>query len=528
MPRLPLGYSDYRKIREVGLSLVDKSAFIGRALANSAEVQLFCRPRRFGKTTNLSMLRYFLEKPGIASLFEGTLVLSDPAAMAHFGRYPVVYLTLKDVHGASWGECLEDIADIVGEEMLRHGFAVERPIEAREVARSLRRLTDLLAARDGVRAIVLIDEYDTPLHCACDGGFFEDAARFFRKFYGSTLKDNPSIERAVLTGILRVAKESIFSDLNNLAVDTVLDREFSSDFGFTEAEVAALVPDRPELMAGFREWYNGYRFGDTTVYNPWSIVSALSRPSSPLQPYWVSTGGTRIFERLATQAPPSVASDVERLLAGEGVTRPVVPGLALRGIERDPDAFFNLPLYSGYITAGAVSDGNMVLTIPNREVRAALRATLGQWLDARAGGGERVGRLVAGLLAGDVGTVESTLAALVLGILSYHDLADRTPERVYHAFVLGLFAHLPSGYRVFSNREFGDGRPDVVILSDASMPATLLEFKVADDGEEVSTAVDRAAAQITERRYVEGTGLPSMRAWAVGFSGKKVGVRLVG
>lgn len=551
-PRLPLGYSDYREIRKEGFSLVDKSGLIGRVLTAPAEVQIFCRPRRFGKTTNLSMLRYFLEKPpegeDRSALFAGTEVWSNESARRHFGQYPVVYLSLKDVRGGTWKAALARIACELAEVWERAGIDLaslsraerraydalfDEPLRSEMVADSLRALTHLLAGRAGKSVWVLIDEYDTPLHSAWAEGHFDEAATFFRPFFGSALKDNTSLQRAVLTGILRVARESIFSDLNHVAVDTVLDTDFATDFGFTEAEVAGLIEDDPVRLAALRMWYNGYRFGGHTIYNPWSIVSALSRPNDPLQSYWIGTGGTEILERLSVRSPPQVATAVERLLGGERVELPIHDGMSLRDLEKQTDGQLNVLLHAGYLTAveirGYASERVADVVLPNFEVTSAVRRHVNAWLPGLGTGNRLAALAIEAALSGDAVGLQDSLGQLVVAILSWHDLADDTPERVYHAFVLGVFSHAPAGYRVLSNREMGDGRPDVVILpSGDELPAALFEFKRAGEGELLEAAVMRAERQIVERRYREGIGASCVFAWAVAFSGKQVVVKGVG
>lgn len=549
--RLPLGHSDYRKIRRAGLHMVDKTPFIRHVLDSWAEVQLVCRPRRFGKSTNLSMLRYFLEapQPGATDrgddLFEGTRIWADLDARTHFQAHPVVYVSLKEARGRDWPETLQRLALVVAELAARPDIlpasltVVERDLLGRLVAREaapaelaagLALVVRAVAISRGQPVVLLVDEYDTPIHAAWARGELEPATLFFRGFFGAALKDNPNLSRAVLTGVLRVAQESIFSDLNNVAAATVLDAAFADDFGFTPADVAALVGGDDARLAELASWYDGYRVGGVTLYNPWSITSALANPGEPLRPYWVGTGGTELLDRIATRSPPELAAAVGELLQGASVTAQTLAGVSLREVEAQRDGLLNVLLHAGYLTARATEAGasgaTAELCVPNLEVMQAFRSRVNVWVPAESVAGPLPARVVAAALSGDAAALENSLGELVLALLSWHDLADDTPERVYHAFVLGLLAHAPVGYRVQSNREFGDGRPDVVLLpSDPAAPAAIFEFKRAEGREGAEGAARRAAEQVVARRYAEGVAASRVWAWAVGFAGKRVVVR---
>ncbi|MBM4346161.1 MAG: AAA family ATPase [Deltaproteobacteria bacterium] len=556
MPKtLPLGFSDFRAARLDSPSgnYVDKSLFCARVLRTDAAAFVFCRPRRFGKTLNITMLREFLQLPVAGDTpsrdpFAGMAILDDAEAMRHRGQHPVLYLSLKGVKAMHWPAALAAIRTAVlqawtpvrvePEQMsaMRRdelANAVARNAPARDLVFSLMHMVHALHEFHGKRVWLLIDEYDAPLQSAWLHGYYEECVTFFKTFFGEAAKDSSAVARTVMTGVLRVAKEGVLSDLNNLTVDTVLEHNFATDFGFTEAEVTELAGDDPALLAEMRRWYNGYSIGGHAIYNPWSVAETLSKPRDPLQARWIATGGTELLERLLSRAAPDVHTALELVLSGGSVEGPVVPGVAMRDIERDSKMLLTMLLHAGYLSASGVrsADGELLATLatPNLEVGGALRGLYHRWLANRSTLSLAPERLFAALLSGDQDEAQQRLAALVLGVLSYHDLYDRTPERIYHVFVLGVLSVVPAGYRIESNREFGHGRPDVVLLpGDAALPAALLEFKAAEDGETAATACDRAEAQIAKRRYVEAVRGSPVYAWAIGFERKRCVVRLVG
>ncbi|MBM4345196.1 MAG: AAA family ATPase [Deltaproteobacteria bacterium] len=558
MPKyLPLGANDFADARTTpGATVVDKTAFIGRVLRSPARALVICRPRRFGKTMNITMLRDFLRTamPGRPAapdaLFAGMAAHADPLAMAERAQHPVVYLSLKGVKSMTWPDALETIGQLMAATLRECGIDRSRAEDAEALlleavakaqaspavlALSLKALTSALQAQTGRQVWLLIDEYDAPIQTAWQYGYYPEAVAFFRTFFGEAAKDNPSVARTVMTGVMRVAKEGILSDLNNLQVDTVLEDEFATDFGFTEAEVDKLANDDPALRDGMRQWYNGYTIGGHAIYNPWSVAETLTKPRSPLQARWIATGGTDLLERLASQSPPSFHADLERWLMGEVVDHRVVQGVALADVERHGHLLPTMLLHAGYLTAQAVrfERGHAIaaLRTPNEEVRTALEGLYQGWLADFGRGGFDPRRLCAALLSGDEETVQRMLGGVVRGLLSYHDLADKTPERIYHVFVLGVLSQVPPGYRIESNREYGSGRPDVVLIpGSADQPGAVIEFKAAKRGTDeadAELACDAAEAQIRVKRYREaGVGSPVL-GWAVGFAGKEVVVRLL-
>jgi len=554
--RLPLGQSDFRTLREQGYAYVDKTAFVTEVLDANAQVLLLTRPRRFGKTLNLSMLRCFLENGSEdrSELFAGLEVASSEAARPHFQRYPVLFLTLKDVKQASWEECLVGLGDVLGGLYREHAYLLDGdamlPSEretftailhgtasATRSAAALRELSRLLARHHGERVVILIDEYDTPLHAAYHGQYYDQAAGYLRNLLSGGLKDNPHLFKGVLTGILRVAKESIFSGLNNLAVYSILRPEFATSFGFTEAEVEALVEraGSPSVMDGIREWYDGYRFGGQTLYNPWSVINFLDSADRSFRPYWIATSSNELVRVLLSSGPEGLRAELETLLRGGTVDKPIDEHIVLRDIEHEPDAVWSFLLFSGYLRARELfTDTSHTqwarLDLPNLEVHAALTTMVRSWMSARVGGSAEVEALLQALLRGDARTLEHYLSRMIKASLSYHDTGGPEPERVIHGFIVGLLVGLGPDPEVRSNRESGYGRYDVMVLPRvAGGPGVVLELKRVDTeaGETPQGALDGALRQLRERDYateLRERGARPIIELAAAFDGKRAWV----
>ncbi len=551
--RAPLGFSDFLDLRRAGVTYVDKTAFVTDLLESTSKVLLLPRPRRFGKTLNLSTLRYFLERrdEDRSDLFEGLAVWDSGEARRHFQRYPVVSLTFKDVKAETFDDCLEAVRTELAIEFERHGplleaaartarqrSYVERILDgsASKVAlwSALRELTALLGEASGGPVVLLVDEYDTPIHAGYVHGYYDEVVGFFRNFLSGGLKDNRHLLRGVVTGILRVARESIFSGLNNLVVHSLLSRRYATAFGFTEAEVAQLadLAGARDRLGDLREWYDGYVFGGEVVYNPWSVLSFLANPDDGCSPYWVSTSSNDLLRDLLTRGGLGDPGHLETLLSGGGVERCVEENIVFRDLERQTDAVWSLLLFSGYLKAADVRRGEevrAVLSIPNREVHAVYRTTFVSWLKGRLGGPTAVSELFSALLSGDAHALGRYLTGLLRDTMSYFDLGGPQPERVYHAFIAGLLVHLGEEYEVRSNRESGYGRYDVMALPRTpGRPGVVLELKVPDEDEAVDAALDAALRQLAEREYaaeLRARGADPVHELAAVFDGKRAHVR---
>jgi hypothetical protein len=550
----PIGISDFRKLRAQGRSYVDKTGCVAGMLTAPAEVLLFPRPRRFGKTLLLSTLQAFVElgDDDRSELFAGLAIWDHEGARQHLARHPVIAMSFKDVKYDTWPKCLaalsRSLARIVqaqgalrpaltGMEARTFDAILDQSDDEVLLAESLAFLCAVLHRHHGAPVCLLIDEYDTPIHAGHANGYYDDAVRFFRNFLSGGLKDNPHLFKGVLTGILRVAKESIFSGLNNLDVFSMLRPEHADAFGFTEAEVADLAraARAEEHLSTLRDWYDGYRFGGQTIYNPWSVLKFLDSADKQPQAHWIATGAEDILRGLLVSGRLGSLADQEALLRGEQVTRPIVDPIALRDLDQRPDAVWSMLLFSGYLTAVDVRYGGprveASLRIPNREVHGLYQTTVLDWLESGLDTTSGVDALLRDLLAGRAERVEAALERLLIDHVSYHDLPRPARELPYHMFVLGLLVRLAPEYEVHSNREAGFGRADVVVAPRApGKPGVVLELKSFDPRRDGSPeqALQAALAQIERSDYaaeLRARGADPVHVYAAVFDQKRAYVR---
>lgn len=474
---------------------------------------------------------------------------------AHFARYPVIYVTFKDVKADTWTDCRAAIVDLIADTARAHTTEIEAVLtdpreravfqslrdatpENAQLWRSLRLLSDLLHRANGEQCVILIDEYDTPLHAAWQHGYWDQAVELFRGLLGAAFKDNRYLFKGVLTGILRVAKESIFSGLNNLSVCSVLQPEFAEYFGFTNAEVVALAKacDASDALPELERWYNGYRFGGITIYNPWSVLNYFKSRDRIFRPYWVNTASNDLLRELMVQRSTLARTDLEIVLSGGSVRREIDENIVLRQIHSNSEILWSFLLFCGYLKAQSteVDDGRtyVQLAVPNREVQSALRGVFVDAMNETLGSSDRVRDLCKALLDGDAKTFGRELGALLAATMSYHDLGGTQPEKVYQAFVVGLLVAMDATHEVRSNRESGYGRCDVLIAPrQAGQPGVAMELKVVDteENETVETALDSAIAQLRDRDYAQALrerGAAPVRELAVVFDGKRAWVRV--
>lgn len=565
--RIPLGVDDFRALREGGMLYVDKTHLVREILDKGAQAILLPRPRRFGKTLALSMLRCFFEKrdEDLSGLFTDlSIARAGETYRAHFQRHPVVHVTFKDVRAPSWEEAWELIRKKIRALVNEHRHLLESDRLSEPDVADLRAilqdsaadvaykdiLLDLcrcLEIHHGEKVVLLIDEYDAPIHAGWVNGYGAEAIAFFRGFLSTGLKGNPHVFKAVVTGILRITKESIFSGLNNLAVYTLLARDFSTCFGFTEPEVLDLLAKAglSEHLAAVRTWYDGYLFGSTVIYNPWSVLSFVDRGEAQPRSYWLSTSSNDLVREALARHALTAEPEIEALLEGGHIETAVDESVALPDLPGRASALWSLLLLSGYLKAevASVPPGEpplYLLSIPNREVREVYASTFSDWLRERLGGAESdVARLTRALLTGDVDTLEEQLQAFTTNLLSYHDVGHGRghprspalrPEQVYHAFVIGLLATLEPAYEVRSNRESGQGRPDLLIRPRrAAGPGVVMELKVARHGKKtLDQALADGLKQMRRRDYVAeltAAGVAPVHALVAAFDGKKVKVR---
>jgi hypothetical protein len=558
--RIPIGISDFRELREKNLLYVDKSGLLVEMIdREGTKVLLLPRPRRFGKTLNLSMIRCFFERrpEDMSHLFQDLAIWrAGEAYRKHFQRYPVIFLTFRGVEASTFDACQAGICHGIEALFQEHSMLLSSGMLNADEARDYVAILDGTAAPSlyeqalgdlsmylhratGERAFLLIDEFDTPIRAGFEHGYAVEIIELFRRFFIDSLKDNPHLERGVLTGVLRTAHENIFSGLNNLGVYTLRDRSFSTSFGFTEPEVLALLGeaglrDRSDEVRG---WYNGYVFGGTVMYNPWSVLNCLERDGEG-KPYWLNTSANDLIKAALQRHGPRLQPDIEALLGGGGIETVLDENVVLDQIDQSDVTLWSLLVFSGYLKAERRDPGpdelapRYFLSIPNREVRLVYTTTFQEWFATRMrghGGDQR--RLLEALLDGNAEALERQLGAFVQNVLSYHDLGADEPERIYQAFLLGLFTALEPEYRVRSNRESGKGRPDVLILPARSgKPGVVLELKVAYRKKTLAQALDEGIAQVQKKDYAAelgAVGAEPVHVFVIAFDGKEVRVQNV-
>ncbi len=555
---VPIGIDDFGRLRRRGLYYIDKTWLIKKLIDKlGADVFLFPRPRRFGKTLAMTMLRSFFEKTDEprSAWFEGLSIWeAGPEYRKHFQQYPVIYLTLKDVKEQSAEGFFATLKRRLSDLFAGHRALLDRDVlnpEERErfhavlheratmghYEDALFDLCSYLHRAYGKHVVLLIDEYDTPIHEAYLNGFAEPVLNFFRRFLGSALKGNPYLYKAVLTGILRISKESIFSDLNNISVYSILHPEHAAAFGFTESETLELLSQAglSDRIDTVRDWYNGYEFGGQVMYNPWSLLNFVAN-GGVAEPYWLNTSANSLIKESLMRHAGRVGPDLMTLLSGGEVDRIVEENTALGDLEFDEDALFSLLAFAGYLRVKRVpgfEHNRFRVSIPNREVRHVYASTFQIWLKRglmKQGG--QVDTLLSGLLMGDAALVEMQLQRLALATFSYHDTALPNPEKFYHGFILGLLTTLEPSYRVRSNRESGYGCPNVLILpTEKGKPAVVLELKVVyPNRQSLQDALVEGEAQMRAKSYsteLDAAGAAPVVRMVVAFDGKTVVVKKV-
>ncbi len=547
MKKLPIGTSDFKKLINEDYYYVDKTLFIKELIESSGEVLLIPRPRRFGKTLNLSMLRYFFEKTetDTSILFAHTEIWKHEEYKKLQGKNPVIFLTFKDIKESDWHKAYESFRIIIAKEFKRHESALLPTLSdfhrktyqaileqnASEVVytQSLSLLTELLYNHYQKKVIVLLDEYDAPIHAGYNNGYYNEATQFMRSLLTAVLKDNSYLERGVLTGILRTAKEGIFSGLNNLKVCSLLDNAFQDKFGFSQFEVEQFLKDYNHLnsLDDVQQWYNGYTIGTTTIYNPWSLLM-YSDNQWRLQPYWVNTSDNQIIKKLVTLSDSEVKADLELLLSGATVTKIVDEAIIFPGIEDNAQAVWSLLLFSGYLTYTSckLERGKSYcnLTIPNEEVKILYETFIQEIIESMLTKTKFKSFLTA-IISGDIETFSLLLQEFIVNSMSFYDLPNDEPEKSYHLFVLGLLVLLADTYQIKSNRESGYGRYDIMLIPhDKNKLATIIEFKKVST-ESLEKTAQNALEQITAKQYAQelkALGITHIKALGIAFQGKKV------
>jgi hypothetical protein len=589
--KLPLGVSDFKDIVTGDYYYVDKTLFIKDVMDKGDKILLVPRPRRFGKTLNLSMLKYFYdccpaaqsstaETPPtkITKQAVGDGAVSELASPANsygklfaslaiskagqsyldkMGKYPVIFLTFKNIKELDWDSTYKKITKLIRKEYARHYYLLtskkllpyERDYfqkimklkgDPDDYESSLENLLIFLNRYYGQRAVILIDEYDAPVHAGFKEGYYKEVINFIRNFLCGGLKDTDQyLEKGILTGIMRIAQESIFSGLNNPGVYTLLSKEFDDKFGFTQQELEALLRDFHVLdrYDGIQEWYNGYRFGGRVIYNPWSIINFLASEEKDFKPYWVNTADNEIVESMLSGGGKELKQELEVLIRGESIEKPIEEHIVLKKIPNRENLLWSFLLMGGYLKQTAKRmdpfTGKMyyTLSIPNMEVKTIYIEIVDHFFTGKIGAG-KLETMLKALIAGDIPLFEKMLRKVVLGVFSYHDFSGE-PEKVYHALVAGMLVRITDTHEIKSNRESGYGRYDIMIIPrdfHLNQVGYVMEFKSVDpeDNETVDTAAQSALAQIDEKKYeteLMDRGIKNIKKLAVVFKGKNVTVK---
>ena len=553
--KLPVGIENFREFYTEDFYYVDKTMFIKELLLNWGKVNLFTRPRRFGKSLNMSMLKCFFEIGSDPSVFDGLKIMQEKnLCEAYMGKFPVISISLKSVDGLNFESASVALRTLIGNEARRFGFlrnSVNLSKDDKDAyaqlteigpaqggfytmtegmaATSLKMLSQLLEKHYGQKVILLIDEYDVPLDKAFQGGYYDEMVSLIRNLLGNALKTNDSLYFAVLTGCLRISKESIFTGLNNLKVHTISDVRYDEFFGFTNADVDEMLEfyELSSYKDVIRDWYDGYRFGDTDVYCPWDVINycdeLLAAPSAPPKNYWANTSGKDLIRRMLKNANLTTKNEVEELLNGGQVTKRIKQELTYREIDDSIENVWSVLYAAGYLTGMHVEqeDADIFrLWIPNGEIRKLFYELVEDWFrEATRSDTSRISRFCAAFPAGDTAVIQEMLSDYLWDSISVRDTAVRRnmKENFYHGMLLGLLQNQDS-WLVKSNAETGEGYSDISIQT-PERTGIVIELKYADDGN-LETACSEALKQIEEKKYAEGLkrrGMKKIMKYGIAF-----------
>ena len=549
--KLPIGIESFAEIRKEGFYYIDKTGLIRDLLNNWGKVNLFTRPRRFGKTLNMSMLKSFFEIGADETLFEGLQISQETELCEKYmGKYPVVFLTLKGVDGLTFEEAKGRLRSVIREEMYKLRFLLDsdkipesekcvliRFLDEQEtdedVKNSLKMLSSLLKQHYGQKVILLIDEYDVPLDKAFHNGYYKEMVSIIRGLFEHALKTNEYLQFAVVTGCLRISKESVFTGLNNFKVLSIVDRRFDEHFGFTDAEVKQLLKSYQleHHFAEMKEWYDGYHFGNTDVYCPWDVINYVDHlcadPDAEPQAYWINTSGNAMVKRFVSKADKTTQREIEQLIAGEAIEKPVRLELTYEDIDKSINNLWSVLFTTGYLThTGKTANGSYKLVIPNREVREVFILQIQEWFEQEIIEKEKTTQpLCAAFQAGDAEEVCRNLTAIMGRMISVLDTKarDEQKENFYHGLLLGLLRSEPT-WLIMSNAESGEGFSDILVETDDPDAGLVIEVKYSPTLEGLEDACARAMAQIKARRYDErlrNDGRNDILAFGVAFWKKR-------
>ena len=560
--KLPVGIDDFRKLRESHFYYVDKTRLIEQLLLNWSEVTLFTRPRRFGKTLNMSMLKSFFDIGTDEALFDGLYISGNKELCDEYmGKYPVIFLSLKGVEGLTYEEAFEAFVRIMGKEVNRVSFLadsdkltqIEREqykgltimkngrlaFDKEKLISSLQLLSQLLYKHYGKKTVILIDEYDVPLDKAFQNGYYNEMVSLIRGLFGQVLKTNEFLQFAVLTGCLRISKESIFTGLNNFKVMSITDSRFDEQFGFTDEEVRKLLSDygMDSHFDEVKEWYDGYHFGRADVYCPWDVINHADhlRDDGDAKPqtYWINSSGNSLVRRLINRADSSTKDEIERLIAGEAIEKVIRQDLTYDEIENSIDNIWSVLFTTGYLTkVGEVklADSESYaykLIIPNKEVREVFVLQIQEWFKAVVANDNDTMKLLSKAILDKDETILARQLNIVMGrMISILDTKapDDMKENFYHGLLLGLLRGSNPEWLIRSNHESGDVFSDILIKPENPDLGIVIEVKYAKEFKKLDAARDAAMAQIKEKRYDEtlrDEGRCDILAYGIAFCRKR-------
>ena len=539
MKRLAIGLSDFKHLIEEDFYYFDKTKFIEEVIKDGSQVKLFARPRRFGKTLNMSMLKYFFDiknKEENKKIFKD-LYIEKTEAFKEQGQYPVIFLSLKDLKALTWEQMEKAIKSAISRLFSEYKYLLNdldkfdtltfenillKNTELEDLKEALKFLTRILYEKYNKKVVVLIDEYDSPLVSAYINGYYEKAKDFFKTFYSTVLKDNSYLQMGVLTGIIRVIKAGIFSDLNNLSTYTILSDVYTDSYGLTEEEVEKSLKyyGIEQEISNVKDWYDGYKFGDSEVYNPWSILNFLQYKE--LRAYWVDTSGNDLIKDVLKKITKNTIEALERLFNGEGLKQNISGTSDLSKLLSE-DELWELMLFSGYLTVEEkIDQDNYVLRLPNKEVRTLYRKT---FFEKYFGRGSKLLYLMEALTENRIDEYEERLQEILLTSVSYND-TKKGNEAFYHGLIMGMGLYLEGEYITKSNIESGLGRYDFVIEpKNKAKRAYIMEFKSTDNIEKLEEVSKEALEQIENKKYdvsLKQNGVKDITYMGIAFCGKQI------
>ena len=547
--KLPVGIDDFKKIREAGFYYVDKTKLIEQLLQSWGEVTLFTRPRRFGKTLNMSMLKSFFEIGAEKSLFQGLYISEKEKLCAEYmGKYPVIFLSLKGVEGLHFADAQKMLMTIINNEVRRHYYlktSDKLTVEDRKqfekmllnedvnLVDSLRLLSQLLYLHYDQKVVILIDEYDVPLDKAFKNGYYQEMVSLIRGLFGQALKTNEFLQFAVLTGCLRVSKESIFTGLNNFEINSIVDIEHEEGFGFTDAEVMQMLKyyHCTNRYSDIKEWYDGYHFGNADIYCPWDVINFVKKllTDSNAKPsaFWINSSGNNLVKLFVDKADQSTKDEIERLVAGKSVTKRIRLDLTYDEIENSIDNVWSVLFTTGYLTnIGNPESGVYELVIPNREVHEVFVLQIQEWFQRSVAKEESMPEFSKAILEADAEGLQKQLNVIMSRMISVLDTKAREEqkENFYHGLLLGLLRGSNPDWLIKSNRESGDGYSDILIEPENPDAGIIIEVKYAASISGLDKACENAMAQIKNRRYDETlreNGRCDILAYGIAFHKKR-------